>query len=300
MSRWVGMADARSRWLGAASVCLVALGGCAAPSVYVPTEQVAAEVQGAPASRYVVPPEAPRGDVTVSTHGLATLEPQGGGERRKMFHVGLVLSNDADAAPWKFDGREQKLFVGAAQLTPALVSAGQGGGVAGPVVTVPPGQKRVVDLYFAPPAGYDEKAYGGFDALWTVETAQRRVTERTPFERRQGDPGSSYFGRSTVAVGFGPVWWYDPLYAPFYAFPPVVYYGYGYPYGHGYRGYHGYPYNSGYYSGGRGPGPYIAPPAPGASAPPVSSQPHMSAPMGPGPQPAPSMPSQPHISGPSH
>src|SRR5688572_515746 len=63
---------------------------CAAESEYRPTEQLSGRVQGAPAARYAIPPEAPRGDVTVTSRGVAEVEPKEGGGRAPMLHVALT------------------------------------------------------------------------------------------------------------------------------------------------------------------------------------------------------------------
>ena len=277
--------------------------GCASSLEYVPTEQVSALVQGEPASLYSVPPEAPRGDVTLISHGVVSVKPKQGGDSIKAVHVGVTLSNDQDKGAWTFDAREQWFLApGAPPVGPALISTS----AATEAVTVRPGQEQTLDLYFRPPAGLKGDEPRSFDVIWSVRTPSRVVTERTPFERE--DPRARYGVAPSVSLGLGvgyrSAWWYDP----FYAYP---YFGYGYPIRYG--GYHPwYPnWYPAYVPAHRGPfvGPVAAPPAPRgpppaapvASPPAMPSRPHLSAPAfsPPPPPPAPSVPSQPNISAPA-
>jgi hypothetical protein len=278
--------------------------GCATSLEYVPTEQVSALVQGEPASLYSVPPEAPRGDVTLISHGVVSVKPKQGGDSTKAVHVGVTLSNDQDKGAWTFDAREQWFLApGAPPVNPALISSS----TTTEAVTVRPGQEQTLDLYFRPPAGYKNELRS-FDVVWSVRTPSRVVTERTPFERE--DPRTRYGVVPSVSfglgVGYGSAWLYDPLYYPSYP-----YLGYRYPVRYG--GYdpwypHWYP---AYVPAHRGgfvepvPAPPAswrpAPAAPFASPPAMPSRPHMSAPaFSPPPAPpAPSVPSQPNISAPA-
>jgi hypothetical protein len=283
--------------------------GCAPALEYVPTEQVAAVVQGEPASLYSVPPEAPRGDVTLISHGVVSVKPKQGGDSTKAVHVGVTLSNDQDKGAWTFDVREQWLLApGAPPVSPALISSSP----ATEAVTVQPGQEQTLDLYFRPPAGFKGDKLRSFDVLWSVRTPSRVVTERTPFERE--DPRAGYgfapsvsvglgLGYGYGSVGYGSAWWYDPLYYPYFGYPYPVRYGGYYPW---YPNY--YPaYVPAYRR--RPVEPLGAPPAswrrspaaPFASPPAMPSRPHMSAPASSPPPapPAPSVPSQPNISAPA-
>jgi hypothetical protein len=211
-----------------------------------------------------------------------------------MVHIRAILSNDSDTGPWTFDGRDQRLTMNAATLAPALITSSTQGA---PVVTVPAGQKRTVEMYFPPPAGVKTDNVTGFDLLWRVRTSARTVAERTPFERREIEPQPRYAVSVGLGLGWGPLWWYDPYYYPFfgYAYPPVIHFGVG-PY-YGYRGYRHRAYAGGFH------GPAIAPPA--AALPPnrafrsvpalppsMPAQPRISAPV-------PSVPRQPQMSAPA-
>ena len=283
--------------------------GCATSLEYVPTEQVAALVQGEPASLYSVPPEAPRGDVTLISHGLVSVKPKQGGDSTEAVHVGVTLSNDQDQGSWTFDVREQWLLaLGAAPVRPALISSS----AATEVVTVPPGQERTLDLYFRPPAGSKRGEPRSFDVLWSVRTPSRVVTERTPFEREDRRSGYGFapsvslglgVGYGSVGVGYGSAWWYDLFYYPYFGYPYPVRYGGYYPWYPNWYPAYVPTYRRGSVE------PLAAPPlsrrpspsAPFASPPAMPSRPHMSAPaFSPSPAPpAPSVPSQPNISAPA-
>ena len=177
----------------------VLLSACATNMEYVPTEQVSAQLQGRPASQYRVPPESPRGDVTVVSRGVVQVERDG--HRADVLHVAVRLSNDQDSGPWTFDVREQKLLVpGAGSITPAPVSPAAGGA---PVVNVAPGAQRTMDLYFPTPPGVKTNRLHAFDLLWTVRTPQRIVTERTPFEE-WGSDGYGYGYGTVTGMGHFP------------------------------------------------------------------------------------------------
>ncbi len=279
----------------------VLLSACATEMEYVPTEQVSAQIEGRPASQYQVPPESPRGDVTVVSGGVVHVDR--GGHRADMLHVAVRLSNDQDSGPWTFDVREQQLMVpGAGPITPELVSPTADSAA---VVNVAPRSQRTMNLFFPPPAGARANRVHSFDLLWTVRTPERTVTERTPFEA-WGTDGYGYppFTYASYGLGFGPFWWSHPLYGPYYPFrysyywvPPMGY-GYGYGYGLPYRHYGYVPH----YPGAHGPHAVpLAPPAPAAPgprpAPPMPSVPMQAAPAAPAPSPPP-VPSQPNISAP--
>jgi hypothetical protein len=290
------------RWLWMMLAAGVTMGGgpgCAGQSQYRPTEAVAGELEGAPAARYPLPPESPRGDVNVASMGVVSVQPAGGGDKVPMIELRLAVSNDNDTGNWTLDVREQRLsLAGGSDTTPAIVS---GNASSDPMLVIPPGQRRTVDLYFPSPVA--EGKLPGFDLLWVVHTPQRAVAERTPFQEDHSREGDAY-GAPTTVIGFGPAYWYDPFYYPFYAAPPVVFYGPG-P-----RWYPAPPYR-----GGRRhwPGDGIAPRS-SASAPPVSASPNVSAPRpmpappmmpsapsmsAPAPAPPPAVPAQPNISAPA-
>ncbi len=209
-------------------ICALPLMACVGgPYVYRPAEQATVTVQGQTAARYPIPPESPRGDVRVASFGIAKMDlrgDDGGNERTAMLQVRMVVSNDSDE-DWRVDTRQLAVTLpSVATIKPAYVNTDQGGL---PDVVAPPHSQRTVDLYFPLPESLrGARDVPEFDFSWAVQTPERVIARRTPFERFEVDdtPSIGYAG----SIGYGPiwdgplgwgrVWWYDPLYVG----PPVV------------------------------------------------------------------------------
>jgi hypothetical protein len=193
-------------------LCLLGTAACASQQYYYrPEEQASARLAGHPAARYTIPPEQPRGDVRVATFGVTELETDTG-ERLPALHVRLVASNDSGERTWTLDTRDLHVQLeGRPPQRAAFVNATV---VDLPVLKLPPGQSRTVDAYFPLPDDLQgARDIPQFDVMWSVQTDDRRVAERTPFERMRVEPDV----RATVAYGYGvaPYWWYDPVLHPF-------------------------------------------------------------------------------------
>jgi hypothetical protein len=207
------------RALRAASILVASLVAAACAEdryVYRPAEQATAQVSGLPAGRYAIPPERPLGTVLVASPGAVKME-FAGGIRQRMLNVRLVVANNADDTPWRIDTREQRVVVpGSGESRPAYANAD--GGLP-PVVEILRGRKTTIDLYYPLPQDrQDPKHLPQFDVLWQVQTVERAVVERTPFERMEiePEPYPSYY-----AGGYWPYWWYDPLWpGPSYIIAP--------------------------------------------------------------------------------
>jgi len=196
------------RWLG---VSLLALVGCATEYLYRPAENANATVGGRLAARYAIPPEQPRGEVRVASFGIAELQSEGAPTRT--MHVRMIVENNNGRGPWYLDTREQLGIVPEeGQVRPSAASADVGGL---PIVRVDPGDARTIDLFYPlPPSAEGASDLPQFDLLWRVQTDTRLVSERVPFDRFRvepevvgGGPNASFIG-----PGYGPYWWYDPLY----------------------------------------------------------------------------------------
>lgn len=191
-------------------VAALLLAGCGGASyLYRPTALVTATEAGRPASRHLIPPEAPRGEVIVSSSGLTELQVT---PRRtaRFVHARLVVSNHNAEGAWRLEpGRQLLVLPDGTQAPPTYVNSN----VAPGPITVPPGQKVVVDLYYAAPPGYArEDRLPTFDLRWFVDTPAREVAERTVFERLEvvpAPPPAHVHG--TLALGWGPIWWADPF-----------------------------------------------------------------------------------------
>jgi len=190
-------------------LCVLGAAGCAAENyIYRPAEQVTATVAGEPASRYAIPPERPQGEVLVSTTGITDIDlGEETEEPMKALHVRFVISNNGGEKTWTLDARDIHIdFQGQEEMSPALVNATVTGL---PIITIPPGQKQVVDIYYPLPNRFrGARDVPSFDVLWKVHTDERMVAERTPFDRLLVVPET----RATVYYGVGPTWWYDPFF----------------------------------------------------------------------------------------
>jgi hypothetical protein len=208
-------------------VAAAALAGCAETVAYVyhPTQQVTASNAGRPASHYTVPPEAPRGTVDVTTFGLTKMQ-MSDGYPEPFIHARMIVANNNDVGPWVVDTREQLLSIPKeGQSRPAYVNTDA---AQPPVLQIAAGEKRVIDLYYPLPGDRARAAeIPEYDLLWHVRAPTRIIAERTPFERTTVEPmyadGYPYYGGPPgYSVGWGPVWWYDPLYPSVTFAHPVI------------------------------------------------------------------------------
>jgi hypothetical protein len=236
-SMWrLGTALRRPLWLALA----LALGGCAPTYVFEPAVRGNALVAGLPAARYAIPPAAPQGDVRVASFGTTKVHLPEGPEI-PVLQVRLVVANNGNV-PWTLDTREQYGAIpGEGTSRAVFVGADRDGA---PIITIQPGGQRTVDLYFPLPEGMSGAGHiPHFDVIWRVDAGGVAVAERTPFERFElVQPGPSPY-YNAYAAGYGPYFWYDPLW-PSYTFAhPVIIYPprpYPYAYRHGYRVYRPY------------------------------------------------------------
>ncbi len=190
--------------------------------IYRPVTNTGAEVAGWPAASYAIPPETPRGDIRLATLGIVDITPAGASEdvTVRALHLREVIANNSDK-PWIVDTREQRVALANDGESRAAYATADPG-TPPPVIEVPPGGKRTLDLFFPlPPRFEDAGELPAFDVIWTVRTEARPVTARTPFERLEVRPVHSPYD-----YPWGPPYWYDPLY-PGAAFigvslPPLV------------------------------------------------------------------------------
>jgi hypothetical protein len=203
---------------------LALVSGCAHEYMYVPVGPGAA---GGPAARYPIPPYAPQGEVYVTSFGFTDLD-LGPGRPGTMLHTRLAVSNGSPFA-WTVDGRQQVLVTaGQPPQGPAFLNTDAG---AGPIYQVLPGRANVFDLYFAVPPPLDQaQNVGGFALDWNVNAGGQVVAQQTSFQRYEGEPASyaPYPAYVAVGLGFGVGWWYGPLFAYHYGYPPAIR-GYYYP-----------------------------------------------------------------------
>lgn len=205
------------RWLLLAlAAAFAACGG--GPYAYVPAVNTSATVAGRPASYYAIPPEAPRGDLRVATFGFADVSPASDSSvRLRAIHIRMIVANNAQQ-PWAVDTREQRLSLpGSGESRPAYATSDAG---TPPLVAIPPGQARTLDLFYPLPARYqDAEHLPAFDVISSVRTNVGPIAERTPFERLEIEP--AYYDGYYGPYAWGPPYWYDPYYYPGYAFGGV-------------------------------------------------------------------------------
>jgi len=208
----------RASWTSSIFVASLALAACAEDEyIYRPAEQATAQVGGLRAARYGIPPERPLGSVLVASSGLARVGFDHGGEQR-MLAIRLVVSNNTDDTAWTVDTREQRAIVlGGGETRPVYANAD--GGLS-PLLQVPRGKKMTIDLFYPLPTEQQEaKRVPQFDVIWQVQTGERLVAERTPFERQEIETEPYPYG--AYAGGYWPYWWYDPLWpGPSYVISP--------------------------------------------------------------------------------
>lgn len=162
--------------------CVVALAACSSPRyVYSPTVVTAAEVGGLGAARYVIPKDAPAGELRVYSLGIVEARDRSGATIPAV-HVRLVVRNGGREA-WVVDGKEQRLELDPSK-EPRLLHATTADSAPAPFVTIPAGTERLVDLFFPMPENRRATAdLVSFDALVVVRAGSAVVTERVEFER---------------------------------------------------------------------------------------------------------------------
>ncbi len=153
------------------------------------------------------------------------------------LHVRVAAENEGDANPWTVGAHEQSLSIGGGQ--PALPAFAQSS-AGGPTLTVAPGARGFLDLYFALP----DQVFPPTTALsWQLHRGDEVIAQTTEFLHASGaDPQHPYYRpvyRQGITMAFGPTWWwYGDYWGGYGGFGPWWYRPYGY-----------YPYYPRYYSG---------------------------------------------------
>ena len=203
-------------WKWIVTLPALMLAACAPSYTYQPAEHATGTIGVHVAADYQIPSAAPQGDVRLASFGLGELAPaKGSADSAQALHLRMVVSNNS-TEPWTVDTREQKLDIKGSGTSAPAFSTTREGNVDLPVVTVAPGSKRVIDLFFPLPP--DQQSAGSipeFDAIWNVHAGAQDVVERTPFDRLQVEPAYDpalvpeygYYG------GWGAPFWYDPMYS---------------------------------------------------------------------------------------
>lgn len=192
------------------SLAALALAACAPSYVYLPEENATASIAGRAAARYAIPPERPQGDVRVASFGVSVVTPVNGTGAFNALHVRMVVSNESHQ-PWTLDTRNQLISIAHEGTSRPIYSNVDRGSQ--PLVTIAPGDKRTIDLFYPLPADMQgAKRIPTFDVLWKVHTGARVIAERTPFQRLEVAPELAAAGPYFFDYSWGPYLWYDPLY----------------------------------------------------------------------------------------
>lgn len=167
-------------WRRMMGIGALALAGCA-DYAYVPaaTATAAATAPTKTAAYRVGDGQAP-GEVRVRSTGIGPL-PAEAGQRGWALHVVMTMSNRG-ATPWRVDARRETIVLDGERVERAPLYARAAGG--GPVVGVPPGTTRTLDLYYAlPPEAARPSRLASFSARWRVDSAAGALAGETPFQR---------------------------------------------------------------------------------------------------------------------
>ena len=199
-----------------------ALPACSGTYLYAPATHATGQVAGRLAAEYEIPTERPTGDVRVGSLGITEIAPQGApegapeGEKVRAMHVRMDVLNNSDQ-PWTLDVRNQVIAIAGGGTSPPAFASAPGQQL--PMVTIAPKAKQTIDLFYPLPPGLQKASrIPEFDAIWQIQTDQRGVLERTPFNRLQIEPVYAYgydadfaFDYGLGPWGIGP-WWYNSGY----------------------------------------------------------------------------------------
>jgi hypothetical protein len=138
--------------------CLVACAAMTACGYYYRPADSSKQV-----AEYKIPEQAPRGQVRLRSAGIVQM-PAAAHEQGAALHVVMSVVN-LGAHPWRIDTKTQTLTSPEGEMQPALAIAE---GVSGmPVVEVPVGEARIINLYYALP-----RAAKFVDVRWEIQTAR--------------------------------------------------------------------------------------------------------------------------------
>jgi len=158
--------------------------GCAPRYVYAPVSTTtSADLVGATAAVYEMPPDAPRGHVRVATLGVTSLKP-GGLEVSPLraIHIAIGVSNESDER-WSVAPSEGYLALETGRQPEEIQSTTTE--VARPTaIDIPPRSTRLVHLYFPLPFELQRvERLPSFEVVWTVHAGSHTITRRTAFQR---------------------------------------------------------------------------------------------------------------------
>lgn len=199
--------------IGTAGLVISGMLGCAgnADYVYRPETMNATTQAGLPAARTPIPQERPQGAIELVSYGVTEL--RGDTAKIQVLHVRAIVMNDGDDVPWTLDTTQQLVEIPGEGRSRAMFVNSDVGTL--PNATIARHERHVLDFYFPlPDTVRNASELARFDVLWQVNTPARTVASRTSFDRISVEPEVTYSDVQPwpLWAGWGPYWWYDPVY----------------------------------------------------------------------------------------
>jgi hypothetical protein len=181
----------------------LAMAGCGTAYSYVPATTVAS-ARGTRFASYAITD----GTVRIASLGVTKVHAREAPESRvPALHLRLEVENeDEGEGPVRVDTRSVVVVLpGEAEARPSFVDARDVASL--PWVTIAPGERRALDLYYRLPARFAEaKELPSFAVQWSVRTDRTVYAERTPFDRIVTPPPSKVAYGELGPWGPGPFW----------------------------------------------------------------------------------------------
>ena len=129
---------------------------------------------------YPIPEQAPHGVVTLRSPGV---EPLPAPASARGLHVVMDVRNDG-RRPWSIDTRRETVVLPDGSVHAATLALVGGAPTSQPIVEVPVGARRTIDLYFPLPAGQAQaRRLPAFAADWQVQTGHGTLRGQASFHR---------------------------------------------------------------------------------------------------------------------
>jgi hypothetical protein len=189
------------------AACALVLCGCGTYYAFVPQSPPVTTVKAfnRDAAFYNIPEGSPHGDLRIVSYGVERLvagnpdAPNADDPTAAAIHLRVMLENTGQQ-PWSFDTREQQIDMEGQGTETVAYAVSDREGDGPPVVQLPFGVTRVVDLFYPLPPGMDDAAeIPAFRAITLVHTDAGNVVETTPFRRIEIGLLSPYLQQDIVA-----------------------------------------------------------------------------------------------------
>ncbi|HKQ70074.1 MAG TPA: hypothetical protein VJT73_12080 [Polyangiaceae bacterium] len=192
--------------------CSLGISCASQKEVFIPVGQSVASVHGAPSARYALP----GGSVLLVPLPMRTVREQ------ELIGVRMIVDNESGPMPWLVDAREQSIVPGPSEMEApdpkADIVVNRSGSS---VVTVPPGEKETIDLYFPPPPRPPAApALRELSMHWRIQAGDTAIAHQTNLYRATLEPVWGLDSDYGQALGQN---WNDPDWAiaePFQ--PPLI------------------------------------------------------------------------------